>query len=260
MQTRSAVNSSVRLNETKLVELPVRHRFSSVADPASDPHLNGTYYRNNPTWHVEYSPWKAENIHRLLERRQLSPKVICEVGCGAGEVLRQLQLRMDPECRFFGYDVAEPAIRMAKQRENQRLHFELADFGEIETPAADLILALEVVDHVEDYMRFLRMLKTKPGLKLFSFSLDLSAQNVLRKGALLERRELRSHLHHFHSETALAVLRDTGHEVLETSYHLSPAFSTRAKLARPVRQLAYKLFPDFTRRIFGGYSLSVLTR
>jgi hypothetical protein len=39
-------------------------RFSSVADPATDPHLTGEYLKNNPTWHVEYSPPKAANILR----------------------------------------------------------------------------------------------------------------------------------------------------------------------------------------------------
>src|SRR5262245_13129808 len=92
--------------------------FSSVADAKVDPHLNGKYFRNNPNWHVEYSPWKANNIFRFLKKKQLNPKTIHEVGCGAGEVLRQLQLKMDSSCQFWGCDVAPPAIEMAKKREN----------------------------------------------------------------------------------------------------------------------------------------------
>jgi hypothetical protein len=109
-------------------------RFTSVSDPENDPHVNGSYFAKNPTWHVEYSAWKANNIFRFLKRKNLHPKVIGEVGCGAGEVLKQLQSRMGPDVRFWGWDVIPPAIEMAKTRENERLHFSLADFEAIETP------------------------------------------------------------------------------------------------------------------------------
>jgi len=64
--------------------------FTTIADPVSDPHLNGKYFENNPTWNVEFSPWKANNIYNFLQEKKLNPKTICEVGCGAGEVLKQV--------------------------------------------------------------------------------------------------------------------------------------------------------------------------
>lgn len=234
--------------------------FSSVADVKSDPHVNGKYFQNNPSWHVEYSPWKADNIFRLLQKRRLDPKTICEVGCGAGEVLKQLQLRMPPDCEFWGWDVAPPAIEMAKKRENEKLHFELADFPAIETPQSDLLLILEVVDHVEHYMGFLRAIKDRAEWKIFSFSLDISMQSALRNGELLRRREVHSHLHHFNKDLALAVLRDTGYEIIDYFYPPNFAGSTLAKIAKPIRQVAFALNPDLTARMVGGYSLMILAR
>jgi SAM-dependent methyltransferase len=234
--------------------------FLSVVDVESDPHINGKYFQNNPSWHVEYSPWKADNIFRFLKKRQLNPKTIFEVGCGAGEVLRQLQLKMDPDCRFWGCDVAPRAIEMAKQRENAQLRFELADFPAIETPHSDLLLVLEVVDHVEHYMGFLRAIKNRADWKIFSFSLDISVQSVLRDGALLQRREVHSHLHHFNKDLALAVLRDTGYEIVDYFYPSNFAYSSLARIAKPIRQLAFALNPDLTARMLGGYSLMILAR
>ena len=170
--------------------------FSTIADAESDPHLNGKYFQYNPTWHVEFSPWKADNIHRLLKEKRINPRTISEVGCGAGEVLRLLQLKMDPECRFWGYDVAPPAIEMAKKRENEKLHFDLADYPAIETPRSDLLLVLEVVDHVEHYLGFLRSIKSRAEWKLFSFSLDISVQSSLRSGYCCVAGSP-GHLHHF---------------------------------------------------------------
>src|SRR5690348_8777926 len=115
--------------EAQMFDPAADEPFSSVVDPVADPHVNGEYLRRNPTWHVEYSPWKAETIHRLLQKRRLSPRTICEVGCGAGEVLRQLQLKMPADCRFWGYDIAPAAVDLAKGRENDRLRFQLADFA-----------------------------------------------------------------------------------------------------------------------------------
>jgi len=236
-------------------------RFTSVNDPVADQHLNGEYFKKHPSWHIEYSPWKADNIHRFLERKKLNPKTICEVGCGAGEVLRQLQLKMDPSCQFWGCDVAPPAIDIAKKKgENDRLHFEVADFGAIDTPFYDLLLVLEVVDHVEDYIGFLRMLKTKADLKLFSFSLDISVQSALRKGAFAQRRNVHSHLHHFNKETALGTLEYAGFEIIDYFYPSNLAMSRLAKLAKPIRMAMFGPAPDLTVRLFGGYSLMVLAR
>ena len=242
------------------VQRPARRLFASVADPRLDPHLNGKYLKHNPTWHVEYSPWKARNIHRLLEQMRLHPKTICEVGCGAGEVLRQLQLKMDPGCRFWGYDVAPAAIELARERENRRLAFEVCDFTAVETPHSDLLLVLEVVDHVEDYLGFLRAIRHRAEWKIFSFSLDISMQSALRAGALLRRREVHSHIHHFNKELALAALRDTGYEVVHSFYPPMFPYSSLAKLAKPIRQIAFKFNPDLTVRALGGYSLLVLAR
>jgi len=239
----------------------VTGRFTSVVDPTGDPHVNGEYFRKNPTWHVEYSPWKAENIYHFLNRRQLRPKTICEVGCGAGEVLRQLQLKMPQECSFSGYDIASHAIEIAKRNgENEKLRFAVADFGELETPHIDVLLILEVVDHVEDYYGFLRMLKKKAEWKLFSFSLDISVQSAFRSGAFTQRRKVHSHMHHFNKETVLGTLQYAGYEVVDYFYPSNLAISTLARLAKPIRTAIFKLSPDLAVRLFGGYSLMVLAR
>jgi len=240
---------------------PVPARFTSVRNPQADAHINGEYFKKNPTWHVEYSPWKAEFIHSFLERRKLYPKTIVDVGCGAGEVLALLQKKMAPDCRFWGYDIAAPAIEMAKAKENDRLQFALADFGEIETPRFDFLMALEVIDHVEDYIGFARALRQRAEWKFFSFSLDISVQSALRRHAFTQRRVHHSHLHHFNTQTALATLEYAGYEIVDYFYRPpNVTISKIATLARPIRKVAFNLNPELAVRLFGGYSLLVLAR
>ena len=231
-------------------------------NPRFDPHVNGEYLQKNPTWHVEYSPSKAENVLRLLAKQNLQPRTICEVGCGAAEVLRQLQLRMSPECRFWGYDIAPPAIEMAKERENDRLKVQLADFGELETPYFDLLLMLEVIDHVEDYLGFLRMLRTRAKWKIISFSLDISVQSAVRTGVFSRWRDTLRHLHHFNTEIALDTLRHAGYQVVDCCYGPWPNQSSgiSAMLLQAVRSLTFAVDQARSARIFGGYNLVVLAR
>src|SRR5260370_454662 len=115
-----------------LVDQP-EHR-TVTAPVLQDVFLNGEYLRRVPQWHAEDSPWKSKNILRMLEISQLSPRRVGEVGCGTGEVLRQLQLQMDPSCVFLGYDIAPHAIELSRGRENNRLRCRLGDISkELET-------------------------------------------------------------------------------------------------------------------------------
>ena len=128
-----------------------QNRFSSVSEPLADAHINGEYLKNHPTWHVEFSPWKAANVFSLMQRNRLEPKTICEIGAVLERLCASYKWNLDPATVLCGYDVSPQAIEMAKTRENDRLHFSVEDFGEVDTPYFDLLLMLEVVDHVEDY-------------------------------------------------------------------------------------------------------------
>lgn len=236
--------------------------FASIGDPQGDAHVNGEYLRKNPTWHVEHSPWKAQNLWRMLSRHNLRPGTVCDVGCGVGEVLRQLQLRMDPACRFWGYDIAADAISLAKSRENERLKFRLADFTGIETRRFDLLVMTEVVDHVEDYFRFLRLLRDRAEWKLFSFSLDFSAESSMRQNVFSHWRGNLSHLHHFNKPIVMDLLRSTGYDVVD--YYYAPwqyrPSHLAARLFRRFRGFVFAMNPDLAARLFIGYNLIVLAR
>ena len=55
--------------------------------PAAMPDIynDATYLTNNPTWHEEDAPFKAERIRRLLARYPEVPRAtVAEAGCGSG--------------------------------------------------------------------------------------------------------------------------------------------------------------------------------
>ena len=87
---------------------------------------------------------------------------------------------MGEECDFSGYDISPQAIARSKQNENERLHFAVAAIRKEADLHADLLLVMDVLEHIEDRYGFLRDLKLKAEYKIFQVSLTVSVQTVLR--------------------------------------------------------------------------------
>jgi hypothetical protein len=229
-----------------------------------DIYRSGTYQELAPSWHVEESAAKAEEIARLLKSHHLTPHTICEVGCGAGEVLRQLQPKLPGDCELMGYDISPQAIELARLRENERLHVYLGDFRTDDTSSYDLLLVLDVLEHLEDYFAFLRSIKARGMYKVFFFPLDLSVQTVIRPHGLLHTRDAYAHLHYFTKETAVRALQDTGYEVLDAAYTAdalnSPTDELGRRLLKLPRKVAFALNHDLAVHLLGGYRLLVLAQ
>lgn len=230
----------------------------------TDIYSNGAYLAANPTWHVEDSPWKARKILEMLKRNNLSPKSICEVGCGVGEILRQLQSNMSKECEFWGYEISPQAFELSQQRANEKLRFKLKDILREQEVFFDLMLIIDIIEHLEDYFNFLRQLKPRSCYRILHIPLDLSVQSILRRDRLNKARQGIGHIHYFTKETALQSLVDVGYEVVDHFYTSATVDlkvqSGKALLAKAPRRILFAINPDLAVRILGGYSLMVLTK
>jgi cyclopropane fatty-acyl-phospholipid synthase-like methyltransferase len=224
---------------------------------------DGAYLKNNQTWHVEDSPWKAKQILKMLTRNNLKPGTICEVGCGVGEILSQLHQQLPGETLFYGYEISPQAFALTQSRKNDKVNFYLKDLLE-EDVHYDLVMAIDVIEHIEDYFGFLKKLRNKGTFKIFHIPLDLSVQTVFRGTPILTGRKQVGHIHYFTKETALASLQDMGYEILDHFYTAGmielTGKSLKTKMLGHVRKLMYQLNKDWTVRILGGYSLMVLSR
>jgi len=225
---------------------------------------DGTYLETNPTWHEEDSAWKAEQIIKILERNALAPESVCEVGCGAGEILLQLSRKFS-ETRFDGYEISPQAFAICQPKAHNTLTFYHQDL--LSSPDEvhfDLVMAIDVFEHVEDYLGFLRGLKSRGEYKLFHIPLDISVQAVLRSSPVLHARRAIGHIHQFTKETALEALNESGLEVLDWFYTGgslgAPNLPASAKLMKLPRRLAFSINQDLAARILGGFSLMVLAR
>jgi hypothetical protein len=227
----------------------------------SDRYTDGAYLADNPTWGVEDSAWKAKKIYALLEKNRLNPSSICEVGCGAGEILSQLSLKL-PQSKCAGYEVSPQAFELCQTRRSEKLEFHLADLT-AETVHFDLLLCIDVFEHVEDYIGFIKNIKDKATFKLFHIPLDMSVLAIL-SGSMLKAREQLGHLHYYSKDTALATLADAGYKIVDWQYATAfsdiPAKSVRAGIAKWPRKLLDAVSPDLNAKLLGGSSLLVLAQ
>lgn len=235
-----------------------------VADSGKAIYQDGRYLEHNPSWHMEESPFKVRQILRMLKQQNLMPKTVCDVGCGAGLVLSELQPHLPKDCVCWGYDVSTDAIAMCSDRGNESLRFRALDIRRDGCDAFfDLLLMLDVFEHVEDYIGLVRDVRPKARYKLFHIPLDLSVQAAIRKNGFLKRRDAFAHLHYFTKETALRTLTDVGYELVDYFYTprcIELGDQLIQKIAREPRKLCFALAPDLTVRILGGYSLMVLAK
>ena len=228
---------------------------------AKEIYLDETYLTNNPTWHVEDSPWKALQIIKMLSRHKIDAATVCEVGCGAGEILKQLSASY-PKTLFSGYELSPQAFKLCKTRESEKVRYFMSNLLETNSHF-DVLLCVDVFEHVEDYIGFLKQLKTKATFHIFHIPLDITVSSVLRNTMIASRNSV-GHLHYFTTETAIATIKDSGYEIVD--YFFTPSFDDlpsktwRAKLVKMLRKLLYAISPKTMVKLLGGCSLLVLTK
>jgi|SRR5437773_3452274 len=220
-----------------------------------DLYTSGRYLDRNPLWHADESPWKAKYVLQLMARNGLKPKTICDVGCGAGEVLRLVQAGMNAECTCWGYEVSPQAFELCQRRANERLHFTLSDIRYEEGAYFDLILLMDVLEHLEDYFSFLRDIRSKSEYKIIHIPLDISVRTILM-GRLNEFRAAYGHLHYFTKDVAIQMLKDVGYEVVDYLYtwQSTPLEWIWNEHKKNPRRLARKLVGFIAREVLGAPS------
>ena len=234
-----------------------------TADWIDQRYTGGDYSEQNPTWDSEDSPWKATQIQRLLSRHHLPARTIAEVGCGAGGVLARLRDTW-PDAELHGYDIAPALTKFWARHQQQRISFQLGDFLAINRRKYDLVLLLDVVEHLENPFDFLTRIREHADYFVLHFPLDLSAATVFRETPLLAVRAKVGHLHFFTKGLALALLAECGYVVVEAAYTgaslNAPRRSWKTRLASGARRIAYAANKDAGVRLLGGETLMVLAR
>lgn len=219
------------------------------------------YLLKNASWHQEDSPYKANIVIKMMARHAIKPATIADVGCGAG-LVTELLARNFPNAAVAGYDISPDAAMFWPSRSAPNLSYANTDILQEDT-VFDLLLTLDVFEHVEDYFGFLRALKPRARYHLFNIPLDMNVLKVLT--GLHHARTKVGHLHYFDAYTACETLSDTGYAIVDSfisnaTRGTAPRNLRQAIVAGP-RLIASTLLGDrISAKLMGGSSLVVLTR
>lgn len=234
--------------------------MTAALKSTSDMYEDGDYKSNNPNWHMEDSPWKAQQILKIIQSNSIDFQTGVEVGCGAGLILQELEGSM-PEKAWSGYDISPDATPYWADYKDTKVTYHHDDFL-VAKETKDLVLLMDVFEHIEDYIGFLRSLKSKGKSFVFHIPLDMNISALLRDLQIVTRAKV-GHLHYFSKATALATLEDAGYTVRDHAYtqiaqRNDIKMGLKTKILNLIRTPLYMIAPDFTAKLFGGYSLIVL--
>jgi len=225
-------------------------------------YTDGSYLdKTGGTWHLEDSPSKARWIVSMLARHvEVKPNTICEIGCGAGGILAELQKMLSDHITFTGYDISPQAHALSGRFSIPRCQFILGD-AFADQSQYDFVLVMDVIEHVEDYFSFLRHARQKGEWKLYHIPLDAYVSGIMRGNNSWDSA---GHLHLFTIETALKALQHTGQRVVDWIFTdgaiVAPQQTIRGRIANLLRIPLSKFSTKLTSRLLGGYSMLVLAK
>jgi len=229
-------------------------------------YIDGSYLAENPTWDREDAPWKAAIVKHILSDNQIKPSSICEVGCGSGDILIHLAKYL-PDTKMTGFDISPQAAEFwenDKHINSEGVNFCLGDFHAINKQKFDVLLMIDVFEHVRDPFSFLENSRRHATHFVFHIPLDLNTINVLRGYPLINARKKTGHLHYYTKDLALATLIETGYKILDWRYTgvslNMPKRFLKTRLMSLPRRMAYAVNKDFGVRLFGGETLLVLAK
>jgi SAM-dependent methyltransferase len=231
-------------------------------------YTDGAYLEKSKGWHASEAPWKSSKVLQMIEKHHLSFNSICDVGCGVGEILVEIQKKTNMKVELTGFDISPQAIDIAKQKENATLKFNNEDFMFTESPLPDLVLLLDVFEHVPDYIGFLEHLRKKTDWIIFHIPLDICAKTVLRQSKwMLYMRETYGHLHYFTADTALATLSDIGYDIVDYFYTddfeitktMIPK-TLRPRMGYEIRKYLFRVNPRLAASVFEQFNILLLAR
>jgi SAM-dependent methyltransferase len=235
---------------------------------------DGTYAQRNPTWHAEHGGWKVAHLFSLLDEGVIAGAVrrdqnlVVEVGCGYGGVLAGFCARLREcgvRCSGIGYDISRAAILEAHKR-HPDLEFRHGD-SSADPRCFDLGLFVDLVEHLDDPLSFLRDNRARFRLLLLHIPLDENLYNRWQYGSQFQQRLVDNcgHIHSYTKASAIRMLRRAGMRIVRWKYtlwglELYRELATRrsAPLVRLLRSAGNHLWPDASVRIMGGASLAVL--
>lgn len=227
-------------------------------------YTDGRYLAQNPDWGRGDAPFKVAFIRDLMQRNNVRPRNIIELGTGSGAILESLANTEGVE-ELRGYDISPQAIEMAQRIQSPKTQFFCEDLLQRNDYHSELMLVIDVLEHVDDYYQLLRTIRARSDYFIFHIPLDLCCRTLLKPHVMLQQRRAVGHIHYFNYDMVRWMLEDTGYTIVDWTYTGSETDrgmdrSWKGQLKKTLRRWSFALGKDLSARLWGGYSMMILAR
>jgi len=226
-------------------------------------YINGKYLEKHPDWHEKDAQLKADQILFFLKKNNMLPTTLSEIGCGSGEILKILSKKMIYCQSFTGYEISPQAFEICKKKQCKLVEFVFGDSFS-DDKRFDIVLCIDVIEHIQDYYSFLKNVKRKGSYFLFRIPLDLTMISTIKSGYFSRLKNTLGHIHFFNLDIAIDALKSVGYEIIDFQYVACAKKAKDMGVKQRISHLFFKVLYFFNRnisvRFFGGCSLMVLAK
>lgn len=222
------------------------------------------YILKNPSMHVTDSYEKFNQISKLLGKESRFTSIL-DVACGAGMITIGLQKKFKPKI-IIGVDISKAMIRKAKENDSEKLvKWKVGDIFEYnEKEKYDLVTCIDILEHVNDDIGFLKKVKKigefiviKAPLEDSYFSRLIRDLGIFDTWADTEKRY--GHIHHYNEKELIRLINKSG---LKIERSITVPMSKRSKLIWEFFRLLFLplsiISIDFMVKVSGGFKVILL--
>lgn len=219
--------------------------------PDPDP----TYAARHPGWHAEDGPHKAREVADLVASLAWPHRTVEDAGCGSGAVAAALARRWS-DSTVVAWDPSPEADA------NHVPHPRVTRAAEAPATSPDLVLALDVLEHLDAPWSWLEGLLARCPRAILRVPLDLAAVDLLRPVRWTAHLDRYDHVHAWSRALVRRGVRRAGGRVVAERYVRIPPPPPRSpagRVAEFARKRAVQAGHHGTLRIIGGVSLLLAT-
>jgi SAM-dependent methyltransferase len=196
---------------------------------------------------------KANSISELIQRNNIRPHSLLELGCGTGAVIVECE-RRGLAAEFTAVDYSGEAIEFLRSRAPaiNCLTADITDAGFMLKDHFDVVVLSHVIEHLEEPLEFLREIKDRLQFQYLIVEVPLEDLFVARvKSVFCDRKQnTAGHVQFFTGTTINMLLRSAGFKIMDRRRFVPRMSRESIRFAcencRPTRlRTAYKLCTTF---------------
>jgi len=225
-------------------------------------YADDSFIERSSMWDDAEAHWKSEQIQSFTIKNRIQANRIIDYGCGTGSVLNSLSA-MFPDSSLLGFD---PCSRLAQYwKSYDKIQF-TTGFDIKSIKCDDLVLLIDVIEHVRDPYELLEMISSRAGYIVLHLPLEHNLLTLLRPKTLLHAYHQVGHLHFFSPVSFEVMCKHLDINILSKQFTypyltLSRFRNTRQRLIDLARHCLARTFsPSLSQSLLGGNTVLYLLR